>query len=97
MPRLEVEQLTPKTFEKGAARASLYLGDCRKVLPTLPPFAGSGQIVRAALEYGRSAVGIEIDEERFREAERALSDTCSAPVLFETLHNAPKAQSATHD
>ena len=237
MPRLEVEQLTPKTFEKGAARASLYLGDCRKVLPTLPPadycvitdppwpryhpdergiegtyseeawrlfeevierlpygvrrivvilgihtdpafldaiprkkwpfqrviwlrkrvptkrgpllvgarvaylfgqpyvkpncrvwpgecwddyhpherrfghpfptpykhaaflvthfstpdqvvldpFAGSGQIVRAALEYGRSAVGIEIDEGRLEEAAKALFETCRAPTLFESL------------
>jgi len=25
------------TFEKGPARATMYLGDCREILPTLPP------------------------------------------------------------
>lgn len=49
----------------------------------LDPFAGSGQIVRAALEYGRSAVGIEIDEQRFREAVRALDEACCNITLFE--------------
>jgi len=71
-----------KTFEKGAARASLFLGDCREILPTLPPADYCVITDPPWPRYHPDTHGIEVDEERFREAVRALDEACRNITLF---------------
>lgn len=48
-----------------AEGVTLYLGDCREVLPTLSLFMGSGTTGVAAVRMGRGFVGVEQNEVYF--------------------------------
>ena len=68
---------------------TVYLGDCREILPTLggdfaivcDPFMGSGTTGVACVRLGRSFVGIEIDHAYFDIARRRLSAELAKPRL----------------
>lgn len=60
--------LKPQAFMRQIVRASLPLG--RGVI--LDPFMGSGATIAAATNLGLQSVGVEIDEEYFHMAERAI-------------------------
>ena len=55
----------------------------------LDPFAGTGTTLAAALEYGRSAVGIELSEEYAAIARRRLAGVEAQPLLPLTPAPAP--------
>lgn len=49
----------------------------------LDPFCGSATTGVAALQLGRSFMGIEVDEKHYATALRRLQDTTAQPMLFE--------------
>ena len=72
--------------------ATLYLGDCREVLPTLPkvdavitdldPFMGSGTTGVAAVQMGRKFIGIEREPKYFDIAVRRIEDAQRMADMF---------------
>ena len=64
--------------------ATLYLGDCLEILPTL------GGVACANL--GRKFIGIEIEEKYFDIACRRIADAYKQPRLFEDEKPKPKVQ-----
>ena len=48
----------------------------------LDPFMGSGTTIVAAIQTGRNAIGIEIDERYFAIAQRRIKDALQQPGLF---------------
>ena len=48
----------------------------------LDPFMGSGTTIIAAIQTGRNAIGIEIDERYFAIAQRRIKDALQQPGLF---------------
>ena len=60
--------LKPQAFMRQVVRASLPLG--KGVI--LDPFMGSGATIAAATNLGLESIGLEIDEEYFHMAERAI-------------------------
>jgi len=66
-------------------RATLYLGDCRDILPgqlVLDPFMGSGTTGVAAVQMGRDFIGIEREERYFDIACRRIEDAQRQKDLF---------------
>ncbi len=66
-------------IEHLAGGVTLYLGDCREILPTL---GGSGTTGIAAVKLGRSFTGIEIEPKYFDIACKRISDALDRPDLF---------------
>ena len=82
-------------------RVSLYLGDCREILPSLgkgdadtilDPFMGSGTTGVAAVKLGRRFVGIEIEEKYFQIAVRRIEEATKQPDFFVEPAPAPKQE-----
>ena len=69
---------------------SIWLGDCREVLPLIgkvdaeaicDPFMGSGTTGVACVNLGRKFIGIEIEPRYFDIARRRLTEALSRPRL----------------
>lgn len=68
--------LKPQRLMRQLVRASLPLGEG----VVLDPFMGSGATIAAAAALGVRGVGLEIDEEFFRMAERAIPDLAALEI-----------------
>lgn len=67
--------LKPQRFMRQIVRASLPLG--KGVV--LDPFMGGGSTIAAAVAVGYESIGIELDEEFFRMAERSIPSLARLP------------------
>ena len=67
--------LKPQLLMRQLVRASLPLGEGA----VLDPFMGSGATIAAAAALGIRSIGLEIDEEFFRLAERAIPQLAELP------------------